>query len=70
MSGPLYVEHLGYLAEVTKMLNELAPKLPDADGYYLHVELRDETGRTLGHWSDEIADDCWAFELSAPKEDQ
>ena len=62
MTAPYYAEHLAYLAAVTKMLNEQAPKLPKADSYLLHVELHDETGRILGYWSDEIADDCWAFE--------
>lgn len=61
--GPLYVEHLDYIAAVVKLLNE--SKLPDNDEFYIHVELRNSEHYAVGSFSDEIASDCWSFESPA-----
>lgn len=54
-----FIEHLEFLAAVTRMLNTI----PESEHYYIHVELREEgTHRKVGAWSDEIAKDAWYFE--------
>jgi len=54
-----FVEHLDYIAAVTRALNAL----PEGKDFYVHVELREEGTHTkAGQWSDEIGPGTWYFE--------
>lgn len=57
-SWRFYEQDLAYIADVTKALNSL----PECDGYYLHVELREDiTHDKVGEWCYEIAPDANFF---------
>lgn len=62
----MYLEQVEFIAGVTRMLNAQVPGLPDGSGFRLNIQLVDDDGNQLGWWSDEIAEDCWAFEMSDP----
>ena len=70
MNGPMYIEQLEYITAVTRVLNENMPDCPAEVGYYVRVELiENDTHRPVGRWSDEIANDCWAYdEMPKPRE--
>lgn len=56
-----YAEDLQLVLDTVKLLNERAEK-SYAESSYLHIELREKgSDRAIGHFSDEIAPDCWAF---------
>lgn len=67
-SYPLFREQLEAIAAFTKLLNESNTDFPD--DMYLKVELvmPDGAGGEIkfGSWSDEIASDCWQFEVEVP----
>lgn len=59
MASSWFHEQLAYIAAVTEFLNQ--QKQPN--GFYLHVELREEGSHTpVGRWCDEISDTDWYFE--------
>lgn len=67
LGNPWFQEQQEYVLAVTKMLNENAPALPDAEHYYIHVELRDTyEHKRVGEWSDEIGSDSWSFSEVLP----
>lgn len=56
-----YAEDLQLVLDTIKLLNERGDQ-SYSEGSYLHIELREkDTHRPIGHFSDEIASDCWAF---------
>lgn len=67
MIDQMYVEQLDYISRVTHILNENMPETSNDIGFYVHVELRDETShKPVGYWSDEISHDCWAYVNRSP----
>jgi hypothetical protein len=60
MRLPLYAEQLGFLAAVTRMLDtSKLPDVPDAEHFYLRVELRARADdAVVGYWSGGVAKEC------------
>jgi len=56
-----YAEDLKLVTDTVNLLNEQAEK-SYSEGSYLYIELREkDSHRVIGHFSDEIGPDCWAF---------
>jgi len=59
---PFFIEQLRLITKTTEALNQLGADGALEDEYhYLHVELRNSDGNTVGEWLDEHGGTAWEF---------